>query len=87
MTCVINKIISVSIIGLSEPIQLKLNFLINNNNKIVHLFYMAAPVAERLRALFLNYYHLTAVSGVGLSPVNASVNESSSFKSKVSELD
>ena len=36
-----------------------------------------APVAERLRALFLNHsYHLTAVSGVGSSPALATCETS-----------
>ena len=37
-------------------------------------FKLAAPMAERLRALFLN--HLTAVSGVGLSPALATCETS-----------
>ena len=36
-----------------------------------------APVAERLRALFLNHsYHLTAVSGVGSDPAMATCETS-----------
>ena len=53
-------------------------------NDLVNIYKQmgAAPVAERLRALFLNHsiisslYHLTAVSGVGSSPALATCETS-----------